>query len=210
MENKQDYGKIVDSYIRTRDQAKIDLSKSRMGLLEMGVKTFKDDMLIHLPGLDVEKFEKCNGQEFYWEAEYKDGKILKQFDGAKQHHYGHIEQDKLKYFRWVSNFDYPTVNEEKRVIITLDFETGKFEFMNGVCPQDVRGEVYLGYPDSNIMSNSKLILKVIKRTSTSFSFPENSVDEVSYYNRYLIGWEKGENKKILVIEPSGFIHLWHE
>ncbi len=207
---KKDFGKDVESLIRICDQAKMDLTKSRMGLLEMGVKVVKDGVLAHLPGLDIGKYEKCNNQEFYWEAEFKDGRILKQFEGSKQFHYGHIDQSQLKLFRWVSNFSYQTANEDKRVIVTLDFETGKFSFHNGMCPQEVRGEVESGYPVGEFVP--KLILKVVRRTSTSLSYPDGEIDEVAYYNRYLIGWENSQEskvagKRILVIEPNGFIHL---
>lgn len=204
----RDYGKDIDSFIRVRDTAKMDLMKSRMFLLNAGVKTYKDGDLIYLPGLNVNKFIECANQEFYWEAEMKDGKVIRQFEGKKQNHYGNIDQGQLKIFRWVSNFSYETSNEETRVIVSLDFETGKFEYINGFIPQEIRAEVISGYPQGLM---PKLIMKVIKRTSTSLSYPDGAIDEVCYYNRYLIGWEiPQKEKKILCIEPNGFVHLWTE
>lgn len=207
-ELNRDYGKDVDSLIRIRDTAKIDLAKSRMSLLQMGVKSVKDGMITHLPGLNIDKYSRCENQEFYWEAEYFDGTVIKQFDGKKHHHYGNIEQKSLKLFRWISNFDDATDNKEKRVIVELDFETGKFNFMNGFVPQEIRAEVMNGCQHNP--SEKKLIMRMIKRTSTSQSYPGGGVDEVSYYNRYIIGWEDESEKKILCVEPNGFVHLWME
>lgn len=130
-----DYGKDVDSLIRIKDRAKIDLVKSKMSLLELGVKTEKDGVLSHLPGLNIQKYSDWQNQEFAWEAEYKDGTILRQFEGKKQNHYGNIDQTKLKIFRWISAFDWATDSPDKRVIVSLDIETGKFEFFNSFCPQ---------------------------------------------------------------------------
>lgn len=208
----RDFGKDIDSLIRIRDQAKMDLARSRMKLIEMGAKTVKDGMVTHLPGLNIDKFASCENQEFYWEAEYEDGSVIRQFEGKKQHHYGHIDQQRLKYFRWVSTFDYPTDNEDKRVIISLNFKDGRFEFYNGIVPQETRAEVLNGYP--SISFEPKLILKAVKRASTSHSFPDGGIDEVTYYNRFLIGWENlpgsaTKGKRILCIEPNGFVHLWH-
>lgn len=206
-----DYGKDVDSLIRIKDRAKIDLVKTKIALLEMGVKTEKDGLLTYLPGLNVQKYSDQGNQEFSWEAEYKDGTIIRQFEGKKQNHYGNIDQSKLKIFRWISAFDFATDNKEKKVIVSLDFETGKFEFLNSFCPQEVRAEIYQGYPGG---VNPRLIMKMIKRTSVSQSYPEGKVDEVMYYNRYLIGWESTpdsptRDKKILCLEPNGKTHFWH-
>lgn len=208
----RDYGKDIDAAVRSRDTAKMDLIKSRIFLLNAGVKTYKDGQLNHLPGLDINKFIECGNQEFSWEAEMKDGRIVRQFEGKKQNHYGVIDQRELKIFRWVSHFSYETSNEETRVIVSLNFDEGKFEFTNGFVPQDVRAAVIAGLPQG---CAPKLIMKIIRRTSTSLAFPNGDVDEVCYYNRYLIGWETTkespvQEKQILCIEPNGFVHLWTE
>jgi len=203
----KNYGKDVDELIKIRDNAKINLARSRMALLNMGVKTVMDGVMNYLPGLDVNKFEKCDSKEFYWEAEYEDGTILKQFDGGKQNHYGNIDQCRLRLFRWISNFNDETDNAEKRVIITLNFRTGLFDFLNGYVPQEVRGEVMNGFDQA---LRPKLIFKIINRASSCVNF-EGKVDEVCFYNRYLIGYEFSEGVKlILCIEPNGFVHLWEE
>lgn len=215
MEDKktsQQYGKEIESLIRIREQAKLDLVKSRMKLIELGAKTVHNGSVSYLPGLDLDKFNHCNNQEFTWEAQYVDGTVVKQFEGSKQYHYGHIDQTKLKFFRWVSNFDYPTSNEERRVIVELNFETGHFGFTNGFVSQETRGAVINGYTHGFV---PKLILKAIKRTSTSHSFPDGNVDEITYYNRYLIGYEAHQDslengKVVLCIEPNGEVHLWDE
>lgn len=208
-----DYGKDVDSLVRIKDDAYITLFKSKMKILEMGVKTEKDGILTSLPGLDVNKYLKWNNQEFSWEAEYDNGKVICQFEGTKENHYGNIDKDHLKIFRWVSCFDWATDNKDKRVIVSLNFKNGKFEFLNGFCPQEVRAKVSGGYLSDEF--NPKLIMKIIKRTIFSQEYPEGKISERMYYNRYLIGWEgKDRNgkkeKRILCIEPNGFIHLWED
>lgn len=204
----RNYGNDIDDFIKIRSTAKIDLIKSQAALLNAGVKSVKDGMLNYLPGLDVEAFVNCNNQEFFWEAEMKDGKIIRQFEGKKQNHYGNIDQSQLKFFRWISNFDYETSNEEKRIIVSLNFGEGTFEFTNGYVPQEIRGAVINGYSKSPC--SPKLIMKMIKRVSNTLSYPNGEVDEIYYYNRYLLGWEEGSNKIILCVEPNGFVHLWEE
>jgi len=203
----KNYGLDVDELIKIRDDAKIKIIRSKMALLNMGVKSVKDGVMSYLPGLDIYKFEKCDNKEFYWEAVYKDGNIIKQFDGKKQNHYGNIDQSKLKLFRWISNFNDETDNKEKRVVVTLDFETGLFDFLNGYVPQEIRGELINGFDAG---SSPKLILKVIPRTLITVSYPEGGTDEVYFYNRYLIGYEAGSKKVVLCIEPNGFIHFFNE
>lgn len=209
----RNYGEDMDSLIRIRDRAKIDLIKSRMALLNLGVKTesLKEGSLAHLPGLNLNQYLAQGRQEFGWEAVLKDGTVLKQFEGKRQNHYGNIDQELLQSIRWVSCFEDATDNKEKRVIAELDFETGKFEFLNGFCPQEVRAEAIKGYPEN---FTPKLILKMVKRTATSMSYPEGNAEEVAYYYRYLLGWEGTKEsatqaKRIICVEPNGLIHIWH-
>jgi hypothetical protein len=172
----------------------------------LGAKTFTNGELSALPNLDVEKYEKCRNQEFVWEAEYDDGSVLKQFDGAKQHHYGNIEQEKLKLIRWVSLFVVDTSNVDKRVIVSLDWKTGLWSFYNGIVSQELRAMVANGFS----LDKPKLILKMVKRESAGVGFPGAVVNEITRYNRYILGWEAGGNKVILCTEPNGYTHLWHE
>lgn len=206
----RNYGVDVDDHLKIRDRAKLDLTSSRAGLINMGVQLVIGDQLFCTPSMNMKQFFACNNQEFFWEAEYENGKVIPQFEGKNQNHYGNIEQEKLKEIRWVSNFDYETANAERRVIARLNFKTGEFTFDNGYVPQDVRGQVYQKYAEG---FKPKLILKMVKRTSTSTSLMDGSIQEIAYYNRYLIGWEGAKDsqvvdKKVLCIEPNGFIHLW--
>jgi hypothetical protein len=210
-EIEKNFGKDVDSFLRLRDDSKVNMARAKMELLNMGVKTYKDGQLTFLPGLNVDKFLSCNNQEFQWEAEYEDGNIVRQFgNNGKDSHYGNIDQSKLKLFRWISNFDYATDNPDKRIIVELDFTTGKFNFYNGFIPQQVRGDIRVmdGFKDN--VDGKKLIMKIIKRTTTSLSYPDGAVDEVCYYNRYIIGWETSSEKCILCIEPNGNINLFKD
>jgi hypothetical protein len=202
----KDFGKEIDSLLQTKQTAKMNLATSTMELLQMGVKTIKGGTMSALPGLNVDEFNRCGQQEFSWESEDNHGKVLPQFQGAKQNHFGDIDQSKLSKFRWVSNFYCETDNTDKRAIIELDFLTGKFNFMNGFVPQEVRAKVDDIFPAGE---SPKLILKVIKRESSAVSFPEGTVSETYKYNRYLIGWETKSRKVILCVEPNGFVHFWY-
>lgn len=206
----RNYGVDIDNHIKVRDRAKLDLSQSRTGLINMGAQLVIGDQLFCTPSMDMRKFFACNNQEFSWEAEYEDGTLLKQFSGKEQLHYGNIDQSKLKEIRWVSNFDYETANTEKRVIISLNFKTGVFTFTNGFAPQEIRG---ISFQEFKAGFVPKLVLKMIKRTSTSVGFIDGNVEEVMYYNRFLLGWESAQGsayveKKVLCIEPNGFVHSW--
>lgn len=202
----KDFGKQIDSLIKIKQSAKFNLITSSTELLQMGVKIFNGDKLSTLPGLNIESYQKCAMQEFVWEAEFDDGSIVKQFQGEAQHHFGHIDQSKLKVFRWVSLFDCETENADKRAIVELDFKTGKFVFLNGFVPQEVRAGVDDIYPENEA---PKLIMKMVKRESNVVNYPEGSISEVMKYNRYLIGWETKSKKTLLCVEPNGFVHYWH-
>lgn len=204
------FGLDVDEAIRLRETSRYNLTQAKMALLKMGVKTVSDGQLNALPNLDVDKYTKSCNQEFSWEAEYEDGSILTQFEGAKQHHYGNIEQDKLKFIRWVSHFVAETSNTEKRVMVTLDWKTGLWSFVNGFVLQEVKGEVAEGFGVTTIDFRPKLILKMVKRESQGVEFPGSAVGEIARYYRYILGWEAGDNKVILCVEPNGYTHLWHE
>lgn len=203
------FGLDIDELIRVRETSKYNLIQSKMTLLESGAKTITNGELSALPSLNKEEYIKCSNQEFYWEAEYKDGSILKQFEGTKQHHYGNIDFDKLKVIKWVSNFIVETSNVDKRIIISLDWESGSWSFYNGLVPQEVKNLLW----DNNeflVNDNKKLILKMVKRESQSVGFPSNTISETTRYYRYILGWESKNKKIVLCIEPNGYTHLWHE
>lgn len=207
-----DFGKQVDGLIKKKNQAKVDLVNSSSLLLQMGIKVLEGDRITAQPGLDVEKYIAQNYQEFAWEAQYRSGQTIHQFgdpDGDK--HFGDIDQEQLMFFRWVSCFKDETDNRDQRVIVQLDFETGRFSFLNGFAPQETRNLSDEGFPQGADQSDvkPKLVMKMVKRNSETFSYPEGSRVETMKYNRYLIGWELPDKKIILCVEPNGFVHPWH-
>lgn len=205
--SQHNFGQDIDDAIRVRESSKYNLSVAKMKLLELGAKTFSGGELVaSLPNLDVEEYLRCNYQEFQWEAVMRDGSVLKQFQGDKQHHFGHIDQKELVELRWVSNFTTDTSNQEKRVVVALNWTTGKFTFTNGLALGEVRNVSDAGFPEGE----RKLILKMVKRESTGVSFQDGDASEVTRYNRYILGWEAGDQKVILCVEPNGYTHLWHQ
>jgi hypothetical protein len=205
-ELNRDFGKDVDSLISIKQKAKYDLVSATTKLMEMGTVVISGNKIVCSPRLSIKDYVKCNHQEYAWEAEYEDGTIIAQFQGEEQHHFGHIDQEKLSKFRWISNFECSTSNLDKRAIVELDFKTGKFSFLNGFAPQEIRALTDDIYPRDE---KAKLIMKMVKRQSNVVSFPDNTISETYRYNRYLIGWETKSKKVLLCIEPSGFVHLWY-
>lgn len=203
-EEKHNYGDTVDQLINTRQQARMVLMQSEMSLLELGVKTFKGEAVSCMPNLDLYNYHKHNHQEFSWEAVYTDGTVLTQFQGDKQHHFKHIDQSRLHFIRWVSNFNVDTSNEDKKVIMSLSWENGTFNFYNGAISQEARMFGTIGFGD-----NPKLIMKMVKRESSVGGFAGEE-PEIMKYNRYILGWQTNSMKQIMCIEPNGRIHIWHE
>jgi hypothetical protein len=201
-------GDVVDQLINKRDNAQVNLVKSQADLLDMGVKTVEADELHHLPGLDVEQFMEWGKQEYSWYAEHGDG-VINQFEKERQHHYGDIEQENLKKFCWVSCFDWQTDQDEKRVIVELNFENGEFTFTNGLVSPDARQAAYeyaINMPKD--VEDKTLTMKIIHRESSTSEFPSGNVTKISLYNRFLIGMKADDHEIVLCLEPNGKIHLW--
>lgn len=206
----KNYGLEIDEMVKLKHEAKLNLVKASGRLLEMGAKLLIDGMVNGQPGLDVEQYKKWNFQEFAWEAVGKDGLITKQFENdGTQNHFGNIDQDNLSKFYWHSCFKTETDNNIREVVVTLDFKTGKFEFLNGQVPQAIRADADIGYPMdfAGLEVKPKLIMKMVKRNSETVSLSGN-VSEVMKYNRYLIGWEIGAVKRLFCVEPNGLVHYW--
>lgn len=198
-----DYGKTVDDLLKTRIQAMATLDKSSRELAALGARVEPATILPLPEGMDGSDFERCKRNEFSWEVVYKDGKQLVQYDEyAMQNDYGNIDHENVELVRWISNFNVETSNTCKRVIVTLDMRTGLFSFFNGITHPGVQ-EAYFKPIDS--MEGAKLILK--KRARVSKTSGANGVEESLFYNRFLLGFELGDTKRLVCIEPNGFIHL---
>jgi len=211
-------GEKVDSLVRRRESAKFELAKTTKQLLEAGVKIgHQETGRITCPASFspyLEQYEKYGNLEFLWEARYKDGGTLNQWEGSVEHLWTDIDQKRLKELRLVSLFDYPTTNQEKRQIITLHWETGVITFLNGIIPQDIKGYCATPRPKGKSI---QLVLK--KRLRRSFNTPVDpnsdllpyftSIDEFYLYNRWIFGWQvKGsKQKKVIIVNPNGEVEI---
>ena len=211
-------GEKVDSLVRRRESAKFELAKTTKQLLEAGVKIgHQETGQITCPASFapyLEQYEKYGNLEFLWEARYKDGGTLSQWEGSVEHLWTDIDQQRLKELRLISLFDYPTTNEEKRQIVTLFWETGIITFHNGLIPQDIKAYCSVPRPQGKQI---KLILK--KRLRRSFNTPIDtnsdllpyftSVDEFYLYNRWIFGWQVvgSKDKRVLVVNPNGEVEI---
>ena len=205
---KEDIGKIVDKNIKERTNALNQLAGAESELAQLGVKfgILGDDGIptLELGDNYLPQFT-YHLEEFEWEAEYKDGSKLRQYDITGDHHFGQIKQDQLKSIKYISNFEYPTDNKEKRIILTLDWETGKFELLNGLMNADDKGKII-----REIKGEKKLILFKRIRVGQMLGlvngdklvqpFPTN---EVYFYKRYFLGYETQERKILVCLYPNG-------
>jgi len=205
----------IDELLQIRQDGIINYCKSTEALIKMGVKIGKkenNDMTVPVSFQPyIDKYNRSN-LEFEWKATYLDNTIINQFEGDSEHHFGHIDQTKLKSIDLISNFTWPTDNEEKRIIIKLNWETGLFEITNGFTPQPVKEIIHM-YP---LQGEKKLILKTRKRVSMSQGdinpkykefFPMS--DEFFFYNRFILGYQVANgDKKVIIVEPSGTIGIF--
>ena len=154
--------KKLDELLNTRNKAMVDYARSTNELIDLGVK-IKDRSSenITLPVSFQKYLDKytISNVEFEWEVEYTDGKILKQFEGEEKRNFSHINKEKLKKISFISNFDWPSESKETRVIASLNWDTGLFEFHNGFVSQDVRAEACM----NPLQGKKKLILFTRKR-----------------------------------------------
>ncbi len=202
----------IDRLLNIRQAATYDYARSTAELVEMGVKIGdKETGEVSLP----KNFEpylsnyNVSNSEFEWEVVYKNGKIIRQFEDGKERTISDIDQKNILKIAFISNFNWPTENSEKRVIAALDWETGLFQFHNGFVPQETRAIACL----DPIPGEKKLILKTKHRFSASNGeiedkykdfFPFQS--EFFYYNRFILGYEvSGVGKKMIIINPDGII-----
>lgn len=210
---KEDIGKKVDQHIKDRVNALNQLIKAENELVKLGVKfgTLDENQV---PNFELGENYLPNFlyhlEEYEWEAIYKDGTILRQYGIDGDHHFGDIDQEQLKEIRYVSNFEYPTDNQEKRIILTLDWETGKFDLLNGLLiPADDRAKL-----SREVKDKKKLILfrRVRYGQMLGLSSGDNLVtpfptDEVYFYKRYYLGYETKDRKILICLYPNGEVRV---
>jgi len=207
----------IDSLLKTRQDAMFNYARSTSELIDLGVKIKNketDDTTVPMSFEPyLEKYNISN-LEFEWEAKYKDGSILRQFEGEEQRNFSHIDQERLASISFISNFNWPSEEgRDPRIIIRLNWETGLFEFQNGFINQDTRAYACM----EPLAGNKKLILFTRKRFSSSAGeindqykefFPFE--DEVFYYNRFVIGYETENGMKALIVMPNGNIEKFEK
>lgn len=140
-------------------------------------------------------------EEFEWEAKYNDGTYLRQYDLSGNHHFGDIDMEKLVSIKYISNFNGENDNEDRRVILTLDFLNGTFDIKNGKIDIEDRNKL------SSIKDTSakKLILFKRNRFGQMMEIGDKitPTDEIYMYNRYYLGYENDNQKVIVCLYPNG-------
>jgi hypothetical protein len=210
----KDINKNIDALLQKRQTGVFDYTDSTQKLIELGVKIGnKSTGDLTIPanfGPYLDKYNTSN-LEFEWTAKYTDGTILNQFEGDQEHNFSHIDQSKLAHIEFVSNFNWPTDNVEKRIIVRLNWTTGLFEIINGFASQDVKSKVCM----EGFIGEKKLILFTRKRISRAqgkisekFADLIPMMDEIFYYNCFVLGYESTETKKVVIIRPNGIIELF--
>ena len=208
--------KIIDELLQKRQDGMVNFAESTKKLIDLGVKIANPEGEISVPSFFEQFLDKYNNSnlEFEWEVIYKDGSRLRQYDGEDQHNFGNIKLDEVKSVSYISNFAWQTDNQDQRVIVTLNMETGLFTINNGFCPQEVLAEIAV----NEIKEDKKLILFTRKRQSSSMGdvsdevrqyFP--SVGESFFYNRFILGFETPSGyMRAVIIDPNGNISLFNK
>lgn len=205
MENfKDNLGRDVDNLITKRVQALDTVIKAEKELANHGVKfgTLVND---GLPEIEVSKNYlpqfTYHLEEYEWEAEYHDGKILRQYDISGQHHYGQIDQANLKSIRYVSNFNGENDNEERRIILTLDWKYGTFKLHNMVMDPEHRARLLA----ARCEEPKRLILFKRIRFGQMMEIGDRCTPtpEVYFYKRYFLGYEVPGTKIMACLLPNG-------
>ena len=140
-------------------------------------------------------------EEFEWEVTYNNGSILRQHDLSGENHYGNIVQENLKEIKLISNFTTETDNEEKRIVLTLDWATGKFKILNATVNIDDRNVI--GMTEES--GEKKLISYRGIRFGQTMELGEKikGTSEVYFYKRYYLGYETKDKKIIICLYPNG-------
>jgi hypothetical protein len=207
----------IDSLLKIRQDAMFNYARSTSELIDLGVKIKNKETDDTIVPVSFEQYlDKYNisNLEFEWEAKYKDGSVLRQFEGEEQRNFSHIDQERLASISFISNFNWPSEEgRDPRIIVRLNWETGLFEFQNGFISQDVRSVACM----NPLEGEKKLILFSRKRFSSSNGEINNQYkeffpfeDEVFYYNRFILGYETKTGTKALIINPNGNIEIFEK
>ena len=198
--------KQIDKFLKIRRESLDHLEKAIKGLYEMGVRFFtpSPDGVPDISAAQnlLPRFE-LTLEDFEWKAIYNDKTELDQY-GETQSHFGDIDMSKLDKIQYISNFEIATQNPEKRLVVTLNFEDGSFNFWN--CgDQKAKDEL-----SKKVEGKKKLILFKRKRESfTAGISTKTSKAEIMptgdkfTYTRYYLGYECGKKKVIVCLYPNG-------
>lgn len=201
---KDELGKIVDQHIRERVEAMKQLLKAEKELGKLGVKigNVNEDGLPEFEvGPNYLPQFAYHLEEYEWEAIYKDKTSLRQHDIGGDHHYGNIDQEKLKEIRYISNFYGENDNQERRVIATLNWISGKFDLLNATISPEDRAKT----DEQAEADKKKLILFKRVRFGQTMEIGERikPTPEVYFYKRYFLGYETKDKKFIICLFPNG-------
>jgi len=207
--NEKTVNQQIDECLQTRRKALYDLEKSIEKLYEMGVRFFTPNEEDGMPEISaaqnlLPRYEQTL-EDFEWKAIYNDETELDE-NGEKQSHYGDIDQSKLEKIILISNFEIDTSNTEKRLIITMNFKDGIFEFLN--CgPMEVRGKL-----TTPCIDPKKLILFKRRRRDFTAGVDVKSklltpTGEEFTYTRYYLGFETSDKKVVICAYPNGDVQI---
>jgi len=198
----------IDNFLKIRKVSVENLEGAIEGLYEMGVRFFtpSEDGIPEISAAQnlLPRYE-ATLEDFEWKAIYNDGTELDQ-NGEVESHYGNIDQEKLDKILLISNFDINTSNQEKRLVVTLNFKDGTFDFLN--CgPMEVRGKL-----TTPCFGKKKLIYFKRKRESFTAGVDTKSklltpTGEKITYQRYYLGYESPDKKVLVCLYPNGLVAI---
>ncbi len=206
--------KKLDRLLRQRRRAIQDLESATEGIFDMGVRIFEptpEGVPNIIAGQNLIPRYEVTLEDYEWQVEFEDGEVMDQYEKGEQHHFGDImDKDKeIKQVRYISNFETHSQAEEKRIIVTLNFDDGTFKFWNAGGP-DIKHEL-----SKPIEGEKKLIL--FKRRRETVAVQANSTGmkmadkgQKTLYTRYYLGFETDDEKRIVCCYPNGEIRISRE
>jgi len=146
--------------------------------------------------------------DFEWLARYNDSSVLRQFDDEKneEHHFGHIDQERLREFVLVSR-------QDPLKTLHVNLQNGLF-FLNGKVLEKINvdgKEISLGHMFLGAEVEKKKLI-YFRRVRRDFDMGTGKVKAtIAYITGYEVTLTNGESfKEVLQINPNGTITLYED
>jgi len=140
-----------------------------------------------------------------WTAKFRDGSELKQYNdnSNEEHHFGHIDQERLKEFVLTSKVDFKNT-------ISVNLETGLF-YLNGNLFKELKikdRKINIGYPfkDKKVIKKKLIYFRQVRR---DFDMGKGTMAAtISYILGFEARIDRKKIKSVIQINPNGTIGIF--